>query len=49
MDFEEKLDKRVKELEEKLKKTSENMRKAKENGNDEQYARESSNHTKLTE
>ena len=39
MDFEEKLDKRVKELEEKLKKTSENMRKAKENGNDEQYAR----------
>ena len=28
MDFEEKLDKRVKELEEKLKKTSENMRKA---------------------
>ena len=49
MDFEEKLDKRVKELEEKLKKTSENMRKAKENGNDEQYERESSNHTKLTE
>ena len=49
MDFEEKLDKRVKELEEKLKKTSKNMRKAKENGNDEQYARESSNHTKLTE
>ena len=49
MDFEEKLDKRVKELEEKLKKASENMRKAKENGNDEQYARESSNHTKLTE
>ena len=49
MDFEEKLDKRVKELEKKLKKTSENMRKAKENGNDEQYARESSNHTKLTE
>ena len=37
MDFEEKLDKRVKELEEKLKKTSENMRKAKENGKNDEY------------
>ena len=49
MDFEEKLDKRAKELEEELRKTSKNMRNAKENGNDEQYARESSNYTKLTE
>lgn len=49
MDFEEKLDKRLKELEEELRKTSKNMRNAKENENDEQYARESSNYTKLTE